>query len=67
VWPPATGAHGLGHLGRTSQAPAEELSSSGPANAITRRSLVVGSLIPGVVLALFSLTYSTPFISFRDG
>jgi hypothetical protein len=67
VWLPATGAHVLGHLGRTSRAAAEELSSARPANAITRRSLVVGSLITGVVLALASLTYSTPFIFFRDG
>jgi hypothetical protein len=67
VWLPAMGAHVLGHLGRTSQAASEELSSSSPANAITRRSLVVGSLITGVVLALSSLTYSTPFIFFRDG
>jgi hypothetical protein len=67
VWLPATGAHVLSHLGRTSQAAADELSSASPANAITRRSLVVGSLITGVALALASLTYSTPFIFFRDG
>jgi hypothetical protein len=67
VWLPATAAHVLGHLGRTSQEAAEELSSARPANAITRRSLVIGSLVTGVVLALASLTYSTPFIFFRDG
>ena len=67
VWLPATGVHVLGHLGRTSQAAAEEFSPFRPANAITRRSLVVGSLITGVVLAVASLTYSTPFIFFRDG
>ena len=36
-------------------------------SAITRRSLVVGSLIAGLVLAAASLTYATPFIFFRDG
>jgi hypothetical protein len=32
-----------------------------------RRSLLVGSLVAGVVLAAASLTYATPFIFFRDG
>ncbi|MHB8611263.1 MAG: hypothetical protein ACYDAL_02395 [Candidatus Dormibacteraceae bacterium] len=67
IWLPATGVHVLGHLSRTGQAAAEELSSSPVARAMTRRSLVVGSLVPGVVLAIASLTYSTPSIFFGDG
>jgi hypothetical protein len=67
IWLPATAVHVLGHLTRTSRAVSDEVSSSRPANAMTRRSLVVGSLITGVVLAIASLTYSSPFIFFRDG
>jgi hypothetical protein len=67
IWLPATGVHVLGHLSRTGRAAVEELLSSRPANAITRRSLVVGSLILGVLLAVASLSYASPFIFFRDG
>lgn len=66
VWLPATGIHVLAYLNKTSQAVAEEFSS--PADdPFTRRSLVVGSLVAGAVLALASLTYASPFIFFRDG
>jgi hypothetical protein len=67
VWLPATAVHVLGHLSRTSQIAAAEVSASRSGTTITRRSLVVGSLIAGVVLAAASLTYATPFIFFRDG
>jgi hypothetical protein len=67
IWLPATAVHVLGHLIRTSRAVSDEVSSSRPAKAMTRRSLVVGSLILGVVLAVASLTYASPFIFFRDG
>ncbi len=67
VWLPFTAVHVLGHLSRTSQAVAEEVSASRSRRSITQRSLVVGSLIAGVVLAAASLTYATPFIFFRDG
>lgn len=67
VWVPATAVHVLGHLSRTGQIAAGEISASGSRSAITRRSLVVGSLVAGVVLAVSSLTYATPFIFFRDG
>jgi hypothetical protein len=67
IWLPATAVHVLGHLSRTSRASAAEFSVSSPPGAITRRSLVLGSLFAGVVLALASLTYATPFIFFRDG
>ena len=67
VWLPVTAVHVLGHLSRTNHAVAEELSASRSRSSITQRSLVVGSLIAGVVLAVASLTYATPFIFFRDG
>jgi hypothetical protein len=67
IWLPATAVHVLGHLNRTAQAAADEISASRSGSAITRRSLVVGSLIAGVALAAASLTYATPFIFFRDG
>jgi hypothetical protein len=67
VWLPATGVHVLGYLFRTGHAVKEELSSSALAGAMTRRSLVVGSLVTGAVLAIASLSYSSPFIFFKDG
>jgi len=67
IWLPAAAVHVLGHLSRTGQAAGEELSDSHSRTALTRRSLVVGSLVAGVVLAAASLTYATPFIFFRDG
>jgi hypothetical protein len=67
IWLPAAAVHVLGHLSRTGQAAGEELSDSRSRTALRRRSLVVGSLVAGVVLAAASLTYATPFIFFRDG
>ncbi len=67
IWLPATAIHVIGHLDRTGQAAVEEVSMSRSSGAITRRSLVVASLVAGVLLALASLTYATPFIFFRDG
>jgi hypothetical protein len=66
VWLPAIGVHVLAYLSRTGHAALEELSASQLAGAVTRRSLVVGSLVAGVVLAIASLTYSSAFIFFRD-
>jgi hypothetical protein len=67
IWLPAAAVHVLGHLSRTGQAAGEELSDSRSRTALTRRSLVVASLVAGVVLAAASLTYATPFIFFGDG
>jgi len=67
AWLPLTGIHVLGHLNRTGQVAAAELSSSRLAGAMTRRSLVVGALVAGIVLAAASLTYASPFIFFGDG
>jgi hypothetical protein len=67
AWLPITTIHVLGHLNRTGHVAAAEFSSSPFANALTRRSLVVGSLVAGVALAVGSLTYASPFIFFGDG
>lgn len=67
AWLPITAIHVLGHLNRTGRAAAAELSSSPFAGALTRRSLVIGSLVAGVALAIGSLTYASPFIFFGDG
>jgi hypothetical protein len=66
VWLPAVGLHVLGYVSRSGRAVAEEVSSSPPPSAATRRALVVGSLVTGVVLAIASLTYASPFIFFGD-
>ena len=67
IWLPLAGVHVLGHVGKTGAAVAAELSNSPAAPATTRRSLVIGSLVAGAVLAAVSLTYASPFIFFRDG
>jgi hypothetical protein len=67
IWWPVTGVHILGHLAGTGHAATEEISLSRSRSVITRRSLVIASLIAGLVLAAASLTYATPFIFFRDG
>jgi hypothetical protein len=66
VWIPAIAIHVLAHLNRTSAAVAQELSSPAPGFA-GRRSLVIGSLVAGAVLAAASLTYASPFIFFGEG
>ena len=66
VWLPAVGLHVLRYVSRSGRAVAEEVSSSPPPSAATRRALVVGSLVTGVVLAIASLTYASPFIFFGD-
>lgn len=67
MWLPFTGIHVLGHLSRAAQAAAGELSDSRARGALSRRSLVIGSVVAGVVLAVASLTYATPFVFFGDG
>ncbi len=67
VWLPATGIHVLGHLWRTGEVAAGELSVPSGREALTRRSLLVGSLITGVVLAVATLAYPSPFVFFGDG
>ncbi|HLZ95852.1 MAG TPA: hypothetical protein VKT20_11030 [Candidatus Dormibacteraeota bacterium] len=66
IWLPATAIHVLSYLGKSTDAVAKELSTA-DAGAFSRRSLVVGSLIAGIVLAVASLSYATPFIFFPEG
>ncbi|MGH7764839.1 MAG: hypothetical protein ACREOM_10550 [Candidatus Dormibacteraceae bacterium] len=67
AWLAITGVHVLAHVGRTAEVTAAEFSPTPPPDASIRRSLVVGSLVAGVALAIASLTYASPFIFFGDG
>jgi hypothetical protein len=67
IWLPAIGAHVLVHLNQTARSATQEMSSSPPERALTRRSLVIGSLVAGLALAIASLTYASPFIFSGDG
>lgn len=66
MWLPVTAVHVLGHLGRAGSAAADELAEPRPRAALARRSLVAGSLVLGIVLAVASLTYASPFVFFGD-
>jgi hypothetical protein len=66
LWLPAVGVHVLWHVKSTAAATGDELASTRPAGAWTRRGLVVGSLVAGIALALATLSYQTPFIFFHD-
>jgi hypothetical protein len=59
----AAGGHVLWHLRRSAQVTAEEIApaQSRVGTVLTRRSLVVASLVLGAVLAVSSLFYATPF------
>lgn len=67
LWLPAVGVHVLWNIRRTAAATGEELAAKTPADAWSRRSLVIGSLVAGVALAVATLSYQTPFIFFHDG
>lgn len=67
IWLPATGIHVLSYLNRSVKATREEFASDGPPAALTRRGLVIGSLVAGAVLAVATLSYESPFIFFGDG
>jgi hypothetical protein len=66
IWLPAAGIHILWYVGRSAKATREEFASDAPPSPLTRRGLVVGSLVAGAVLALATLSYQSPFIFFRD-
>ena len=66
IWLPAAGIHILWYVGRSAKAAREEFASDPPPSALTRRGLVVGSLVAGAALALATLSYQSPFIFFRD-
>ncbi|TMF78098.1 MAG: hypothetical protein E6I18_08625 [Chloroflexi bacterium] len=57
----SSGAHVTGHLRRSAAAVIEELRASAPHGASIRRSIVIGSLVLGLALALASLLYASPF------
>jgi hypothetical protein len=59
VWFFATGAHALSHLDATRRLTAADL-AGGP-GAITRRSLLTATLLVGLLLALVSLPWWSPF------
>jgi hypothetical protein len=67
IWLPATGIHVLWYLNRSAKATREEVASDAPPAALTRRGLVIGSLVAGAVLAVATLSYESPFIFFGDG
>ena len=68
IWLPLIAIHSLTYLSKSSEAVAEDLSSlTGGRSAFTRRSLVIGSLVAGIVLAMASLLYASPFVFFGEG
>jgi hypothetical protein len=66
IWLPAVGVHVLWHLGRTAQAARDELASNRAVGELSRRGLVVGSLVAGVALAVATLSYHSPFTFFHE-
>lgn len=67
VWFFATGAHVLWHLDGTRRLAFAELMGDGrPPGAVTRRSLITASLVVGLLLALLSLPWWSPFGLFES-
>lgn len=67
VWLPFTLIHAFRHFSKSADAVTAELSGKAPGGALAPRSLVLGSLVAGVVLALASLAYASPFVYFGGG
>jgi len=69
IWLPFILIHAFSYFNKSADAVAAELSSQAKSGsgAFARRSLVVGSLVAGVVLALASLAYASPFVYFGGG
>ena len=67
VWFAATAVHVVGHLQQTGEATVDELSFPAGREALTRRSLVLASLFTGILIAVVTLPYHSPFIFFGDG
>jgi hypothetical protein len=68
VWLPLIAIHSLSYLNKSSEALAGELSGRGARESVlARRSLVIGSLVAGLALALASLLYASPFVFFSEG
>ena len=57
----SSSAHVVGHLRCSAVATVEEVRASAPRGASIRRSIVIGSLLFGLALALASLLYASPF------
>jgi len=57
----AAGLHLLGHARRSNAAAFEDLTVRSSRDAFTRRSMVVGGLVLGAVLAAATLLYQSPF------
>ena len=57
----SSSAHVMGHLRRSAAAVIEEVRAAAARGASVRRSIVVGSLVLGLALALASLLYASPF------
>ena len=67
LWLPLIAIHSLTYLNKSSDALAGELSGRGAReSAFARRSLVIGSLVAGLALALASLLYASPFVFFSE-
>ena len=64
LWLVVTGVHVLAYASQSGRSAAAELSSSRLGQGMTSRSLVIASLVAGVVLAVASLTYASPFLFF---
>jgi hypothetical protein len=69
IWLPFILIHAVSYFNKSADAFAAELSGQAKSGsgAFARRSFVVGSLVAGVVLALASLAYASPFVYFGGG
>lgn len=67
IWLPFSLIHAFSYFNKSADAVTAELSGRAPGGAFALRSLVVGSLVAGVVLALASLAYASPFVYFGGG
>lgn len=68
AWFFATGAHVLGHLERAPRLALADLDSRAAVpGAVTRRALLGASLLLGVLIALVSLAWQTPFAPLAGG
>jgi hypothetical protein len=67
VWFAATAMHVLGYIERAPRLAVADFQEHGLfAGAITRRSLLAASLLLGIVLALSTLVWQSPFTSFPE-
>ena len=67
IWLPFTLIHAFSYFNKSADAVTAELSGKAHDRAFGPRSLVAGSLVAGIVLALASLAYASPFVYFGGG